>query len=180
MASLICLQCKAGFHCKPSRVAKGRGKFCSRDCRTAHTGGLTRKYPVEYTLYCGAKARCSGTHKAKRARYQLRGIEFRFKSFAEFMDALGPRPDGMQVDRIDNNGHYEPNNVRWATAAEQTNNREVTVMLSHEGQTLPLATWAKIKGIRQEALYARIKKYGWSVAAALDAPHYTRSASFDK
>ena len=50
-------------------------------------------------------------------------VEFRFESFDEWFAELGPRPEGCSVDRIDNLGHYEPGNVRWATHKEQCNNR---------------------------------------------------------
>ena len=51
------------------------------------------------------------------------GIEFRFASLQEFVDCVGIRPKGMTLDRIDTLGHYEPNNVRWATVLQQAQNR---------------------------------------------------------
>jgi hypothetical protein len=88
------------------------------------------------------------------------------------MEELGPRPDGMQLDRIDNDGHYEKGNVRWATLQEQTNNREVTITLTHNGRTRCLSDWAKETGLKAETIWARIKRHGWSVADALETPRY--------
>jgi hypothetical protein len=172
MASLNCLQCGAVFSCKPSRIARGKGKFCSRSCRQAHSGGLTTAHPKEYAIYCAAKARCAGTHREKQVRYHLRGIEFRFSSFAEFMEVLGPRPNGLQLDRIDNDGHYEPANVRWATPEQQANNRQCTRLLTHDGETLPITVWADRTGLHAATIYRRVAVYGWSDADAVTTGVY--------
>ncbi len=70
-----------------------------------------------------AKARCTNPNERYYANYGGRGIQFLFQSFAEFFAEVGERPDGMSLDRIDNDGNYEPGNVRWATAKEQAANR---------------------------------------------------------
>ena len=58
------------------------------------------------------------------AEYRAHGIQFKFTSFAQWYRELGPRPSsGHSVDRIDNNGHYAPGNMRWATKSEQGKNR---------------------------------------------------------
>ena len=71
-----------------------------------------------WNSYYKAKQRCNTGHGG-----YYTCIEFRFNSFEEFYEELGPRPDGMSLDRINNLGHYEPGNVRWATHQEQCNNR---------------------------------------------------------
>jgi hypothetical protein len=55
--------------------------------------------------------------------YGGRGIQFLFDSFEQFYAEIGPRPAGLTLDRIHNDGHYEPGNVRWATRSEQNRNR---------------------------------------------------------
>jgi hypothetical protein len=66
-----------------------------------------------------------------RINYGARGIRFLFTSFEEFFAELGPRPEGKDangkalcsLDRKNNDGHYQPGNVRWATASEQRSNQ---------------------------------------------------------
>lgn len=76
----------------------------------------------------GAKQRCTNPNCNQYADYGLRGIEFRFPSVragAEWvLRNIGPRPRGrFSLDRIDNNRHYEPGNLRWATYSEQARNK---------------------------------------------------------
>ena len=79
-----------------------------------HNPGLLRTR----NSYYKAKQRCRTNHRGAYAN-----VEFRFESFQQWLDELGIRPEGMTVDRIDNKGHYEPGNVRWATVKQQAQNR---------------------------------------------------------
>lgn len=73
-------------------------------------------------IYHQAKRRCTNPSYPRYDRYGGRGIEFRFGSYEEFIAELGPRPEGMTLDRINPDGHYEPGNVRWASWSEQRRN----------------------------------------------------------
>jgi hypothetical protein len=86
----------------------------------ARKGAFTR----EYRAYYSAKVRCTDPTRHNYAAYGGRGIEFLFTSFKQFIAEIGPRPSRKHsLDRTNNNGNYEPGNVRWATAKEQAENK---------------------------------------------------------
>lgn len=71
-------------------------------------------------------SRCFDSWNASYPHYGERGITVceRWLKFENFLADMGPRPDGMTLDRLDGEGNYEPSNCRWATKAEQTANRK--------------------------------------------------------
>lgn len=76
--------------------------------------------------YRNAKQRCTNVNHVAYKDYGERGIEFRFTSFEQFIRDIGPIPlplSAHSLERIDNEGHYEPGNVRWATTIEQRSNQ---------------------------------------------------------
>lgn len=94
--------------------------------RQSLTHGQAAKRPgqtTEYNSYCQAKARCQNQRNPAYKYYGGRGIEFRFTSFEEFFAEIGPRPKGYELDRENNEGHYEKGNVRWVTLLESRRNR---------------------------------------------------------
>lgn len=77
----------------------------------------------EYRSYRSAMNRCTNPRSPSYPEYGGRGIRFMFSSFQEFRDHIGQRPRGYSLDRINNDGNYEPGNVRWASRKTQANNR---------------------------------------------------------
>ena len=82
-------------------------------------------YSLEYAIYKGARNRCENPRNHGYRLYGAMGVRFCFRTFAEFMAALGPRPSQKHsVDRYpDPNGNYEAGNVRWATPSQQRTNQ---------------------------------------------------------
>ena len=176
-----CENCGADFETYPSRV----GRFCSRECNsgTGSRGGLCRKHKAEHNAYTNAKERCTRGSNVKYSRYGGRGIEFRFKSFKEFFEHIGPRPsEAHQLDREDNDGHYEKGNVRWVTGEVNQRNRDDNRLVTYKGKTQSLAAWSDELKLPWGRLRHRLD-LGWSVEDAFERPvslRHQRNAQGEK
>jgi hypothetical protein len=115
--------------------------------------------------------RCSNPKCRQYADYGGRGIGVceSWRAFESFLADMGEAPPGLLLERIDNDGDYEPGNCRWATRTEQNSNTRQNVLLSHNGRTMTAAAWARELGCTGAALRARIRN-GWSVEKALTLP----------
>jgi hypothetical protein len=83
-----------------------------------HLPDPRRTYYRTYNSFKKAGYRCR-PDDVNAPHYHQRGIKFLYTSFQQFLDDLGPRPEGMTLDRIDFDGNYEPGNCRWATPKQQ-------------------------------------------------------------
>ncbi|HEY4720688.1 MAG TPA: hypothetical protein VII92_02485 [Anaerolineae bacterium] len=118
-------------------------------------------------------ARCERPSSISYKYYGAKGIEVcrRWRdSFQAFLDDMGPRPDGMTIDRKDSTGNYEPGNCRWATIDQQNNNKSDTRHLFFNGRTMNMTAWAKEIGTSPAALHHRLAKMGMSIEDALTIP----------
>lgn len=132
-------------------------------------------YPPEYWIWRAMIRRCHDEGDPSYHRYGGRGIVVcdRWReSFGSFMEDVGARPDPkLTLDRIDNDGNYEPENVRWATRRQQNLNRKGGGRtLTIGGETKPLVEWADEAGISRQLLRKRIDKMGWSPERAVSTP----------
>ena len=99
-----------------------RNRRGSRSCGCVRKHGWA--YSAEYVAYINARARCTRPDLPCWRNYGGRGIEFRFRTFEEFLAAAGPKPSPeLTLDRIDVNGHYEVGNLRWTTRSVQSANQ---------------------------------------------------------
>jgi len=93
--------------------------------RTFTTHGHRARNTPEYESWSAVRARVAARSGRRFEDYAARGIACcdRWGSFESFLADMGPRPPGTSLDRIDNDGNYEPGNCRWATASQQVANR---------------------------------------------------------
>lgn len=119
--------------------------------------------------------RCHNPNFSLFRRYGGRGIYvdplWRGRGgFDRFLAHVGPRPSSKHtLDRINNDGHYAPGNVRWATSVEQNNNTSKNVLLTYRGVTQSMSAWARQLGMVVSTLRDR-KEAGWSDERALATP----------
>jgi len=109
------------------------------------------------------------TEKNKRGYddYFARGITVceRWHQFENFLADMGECPKGMEIDRIDNDGNYEPGNCRWVTRVVNQSNRRVSINVTFNGVTQTLKQWSDQLGISYQNLRYRIQG-GWSTEEA--------------
>jgi hypothetical protein len=137
-----------------------------------HPRGSARKlHPKEYRSYEAAKSRCNNCNNKDYHLYGGKGKQFLFNNFYEFFDHIGPRPDGLTLDRIDNEGDYIAGNVKWSSRKQQTQNRSTNVFLTYKGKTQCRNAWASELGISPMCLRSRLRR-GWSIEKAFEHPTY--------
>lgn len=114
----------------------------------------------------------SRCHNPKHRQYRVyggRGItvcdEWRY-NFDQLVSDMGLRPDGMTLDRIDNDKGYSRDNCRWATRADQSKNSRAPKLVTWRGVTRCVAEWERELGFREGTLKARLGQLGYSVDEA--------------
>lgn len=131
------------------------------------------RFTKEYSTWCGIINRCHNPKSKEFVRYGKRGIEVYpqwRKSFICFFNDVGKAHSPKHtLDRIENNGNYEPGNVRWATYKVQENNRSNNNRLTFNGKTQTLTMWCEELGLSVSTIHHRLVK-GWSHEKALTHP----------
>lgn len=138
---------------------------------TTHGKSKTRLNNIYNTM----KQRCYNESNSCFYRYGARGIticdewENSFKAFYAWSMANG-YADNLTIDRIDNNKGYSPDNCRWATVKEQSNNRRNNHLITYNGKTQTMTQWAEELGINKSTLRSRINLYHWAIEKAFNTP----------
>ncbi len=140
------------------------------------------KTPI-YESWRGMKKRCLNRNHHAYHNYGGRGIRIcrsLLDSPMSIIECIGQRPDGMTLDRKDNEGHYScgacihckergwPMNLRWATKTEQARNARFNRIVEIDGQKRPACEWADRLGIERNVFYSRL--YSGKTGQALTGP----------
>lgn len=131
----------------------------------------------EYNIWVGMKQRCTNPANPRYAEWGGRGIQICerwLNSFENFLADMGPCPERFSIDRINNNGNYEPPNCRWASGSEQQLNNRGTRKETAFGKTLSLVEWAREIGVDPSTI-SRALRRGESVGAVAARAGYTCS-----
>lgn len=104
--------------------------------------------------------RCRNRNRPMSRHYCDRGIEIdrRWFDFEEFHADMGERPEGLTLERIDNDGPYSKSNCRWATMAEQNRNKRSNRIAVIDGRSMIVMDWCKERGIPHSRVYNRIHR----------------------
>jgi len=154
---------------------KSNGISCGCQKRKArihgHAASVGRK--SEYNTWQNMKKRCFRKSNAQFKDYGGRGISVCdrwLNSFENFFSDMGLKPTPTHsIERIDNNGNYEPSNCRWATKQDQSRNTRRNVIIEYNGIKMTRTDWAKKFGLNTHILRKRIE-CGWSIEDALTKP----------
>lgn len=174
LAHWECL-CDCGNTCIVNGVQLRRGNTkscgCLRHENTFKYAHRSFKHGMSnsklYYVWANMKNRCYNEKNIGYHMYGGRGIivcaEWRdnFKAFYDYVSKLEHfNEEGYTLDRIDNNGNYEPGNVRWATVKERSRNQSKNIFVDYNGEKLCLAEVAEILGMKYITLFKRYSR-GW-------------------
>lgn len=124
------------------------------------------KHSSTYESWKNMKGRCCNPNNQRFAYYGGRGIKVcdRWQKFENFYADMGEKPEGMTIERIDNNKGYSPENCCYATYKEQNRNQRTNRMITYFGETKCLAEWAEELSINYNTLQNRLKNYPPQIA----------------
>lgn len=139
--------------------------------KRSRTHGMTRT--PTWVSWQSIIQRCYDPKSSNYPRYGSRGIRMceRWRnSFESFLEDVGIRPSlKHSIDRINNDGNYEPENCRWSTDREQSRNRSTNKNITFNGKTQCVRAWEIEMNLKPSTIHARIKR-GWSIERSISTP----------
>jgi hypothetical protein len=157
--------------CLKAGTTKSCGCFRSEYmARSKLLHGLSKT--TEYRSWVEMIKRCTDRKNHAYSDYGGRGITVceRWLKIENFLTDMGKKPEShYSIERIDNNGVYEPSNCKWATPKEQSCNRRSNIYLTHNGEELTISQWESKLGFNKDVVRKRLRR-GWSIGKALTTP----------
>ena len=159
-----------------AKLTNGKTKSCGCLKKETSKPPIIVKHGMSYSrlykVWKDMKGRCYRPTSCRYHTHGERGIKvcpewMSFEIFAKWALSNGYQ-ENLTIDRINNDGNYEPTNCRWATPKEQANNRRTNHLISHNGETHTIKEWSEITGINYYTLLERINRLGWSVEKTLN------------
>ena len=167
-------QCACGSpprYVRSDTLRDGTSKSCGCLQKEACTTHGAWGKPL-FNVWRAMMSRCYKPKDKRFSRYGGRGISVceRWHNVNHFIsDMTSGYEQGLQLDRINNDGHYTPDNCRWSTTKQQTRNYSRNVILEHDGKRMCVVDWAIECGIPATVLYDRVAR-GWSAHKCLTQP----------
>ena len=145
----------------------------SNRARAKHNHAKRGQWTRTYTAWYSMRQRCNNPNTIGWVYYGGKGISVcpRWDDFTVFLADMGEAPSPKHsIDRINNELNYSPENCRWATKAEQDNNRTSNVVVVYGGRAQNIRQWSDELGIRYATLYRRLVTSGWPPGKAFFTP----------
>lgn len=171
-----CLGCNKTF----SRMGGSLGKISSgcSVCRSIKgESSLWFKHgesnSSEWKIWNKMIIRCTNPKHDKYKNYGAKGITVcerwldKEKGFINFLEDMGKKPKRHQIDRINNNGNYEPSNCRWVTRKQNCRNKSTNVLYSYQGKTQTMIEWAEEYNLHYASLAYYLREKKVDIAEAL-------------
>jgi hypothetical protein len=127
---------------------------------------------TEYEIWSGIIRRCLNPSSSSYPRYGGRGISVceRWRKFENFLEDMGPRPPGLTIDRLNNDGHYEPSNCAWRSYKDQARNKSGNRRLTlASGESITLREVCERFAITEKTLRYWLRKHGNNTAAVMES-----------
>jgi len=172
---------------RASHLKEGAVKSCGCLCRetssnTAKKYLAGKKYKLThgcsntriFKIWMAMKRRCYYKKAINYSNYGGRGISIcaewlnSFQAFMEWSTNNG-YTDNLTIDRINNDGNYEPENCRWASKTTQGNNRSTCHYVTYKGETHTVIEWERKLGLPKNLIAKRLSRK-WSVKKAIETP----------
>jgi hypothetical protein len=168
-------ECGKEFITSVSAIKRGAIKSCGCYNRRKVIESSTKhglcKHPL-YGQWQDIKNRCNNPNVKGYEQYGKRGIKVCDEWMKEFLPFYNWAKSnnwkwGLSIDRIDNNGNYEPSNCRLATSIEQARNRSNNLIVEYKGEKMCIAELCERLGLKYTTILNRISKRKWSVERAI-------------